>query len=195
MLRKLLVPLVLLIAGVTAGYLCWQRYYSWPALTRSALTPLPTRPPRPSGWAPPKWPPSQSSGVAFTPDFSITSWSFPNSTKVMEFYWQAPAHKQVVNHVGTTKELRALGRSCAASLTAACPDPAIASAVWRSYAVKNSLVVPVLLHRISLSGKQAWVLVLAWEEIIEGVPGSIGHIRILILRPGDAEIIDQLSCA
>lgn len=126
-------------------------------------------------------------------------WSFPNTQEVIDFYRDCPAHKCSAKIRNTPAQLRRVGRSFADELAGRCTDSAVAGKIRKAGGVNEVIAIPALLHRVSIQGRPAWVLVLNWEltpAADHDAQGSMscGHVEVVVYDAASGEVLESRMC-
>jgi hypothetical protein len=140
-----------------------------------------------SGWHEPSW--SSLTASQIYPLFAETSWSFPSHSAVGAFYWRSDARYRVLSLRGSPARLRLLGQRWAVRLSAACPSPQVAKRVRELVQNGDDIFVPVLLHRVFITGRPMWILLLAYAHPAYEPGGEYAlHVnRLYMLMPWSGE--------
>jgi hypothetical protein len=170
----------------------------------------PERPPRPTpeprathppGWVAPTWPQSSSPAAAQPqaprPEFATTTWVFPTFDDLFDLYWDAPLHSRYAREVaGTASELRQVARNSARELANACNDAALRKYLIAAGNSHSPICIPVLVHLVRVDGREAWVVVSAWEVPPSPKVGRLSpsHIAIDVLEPGTGRVLNSKQC-
>jgi len=90
--------------------------------------------------------------------------------------------------------LRILARSSVADLSAACEDKGVRLALLKTTSEKEQIVLPVLVHRVQLEGKNVWVIASVWEIADPTLPMNCCHVIIEILEPITGKVLSYDRC-